>query len=260
MMGTHHAITGAAAWVAVTSTAAQLPAFGWFPLEPAGVALGAIICAGAALLPDADHHNATIAHSLPGVGQAATALVGAASGGHRHGTHSGLSAVIVLALAIFLGGTELLGGPWGTPANVAAGVAAAALLAFSLKVLKVIRNWAFAWVAGAAIAALISWAAPEQWAWLPMCIAIGWIVHLAGDFLTVGGLPLLWPLNPKAPKAVQDMPVVSSLWSRGGYFALPVLGTTGSWREWLLMVPTGLYALAGIGLALLQLLPFVQLG
>lgn len=253
MMGAHHALSGAAAWVAVTSTATQLPAFGWFPLDPAGVAIGAVVCAGAALLPDADHDDATIAHSLPGIGAAATAVVGAASGGHRNGTHSGLSAVLVLALAGFVGAGDWLGGAWGTPSNIGAGVAAATLLAFSLKVLTIMPNWVVAWAAGFAISAAISWFAPEQWAWLPMCIAVGWIIHLAGDFLTVGGLPLLWPLNPGSPRLFRRIPLVRELWSRGGYFALPILGTTGSWREWALMVPTGLYALAGIGLALWQL-------
>lgn len=250
MMGAHHAVSGAAAWVAVTSTAAQLPALGWYPLDPPGIAIGAVVCAGAALLPDADHHDATIAHALPVVGAAATAVVGVASGGHRNGTHSGISAVLVVALALFLGASGWLGGGWGSPANIAAGVAAATMLAFSLKVLTIVPNWVLAWAAGLAIAASISWFAPEQWAWLPMCVAVGWIVHLAGDFLTVGGLPLFWPFNPGAPRVLRRIPLLRELWSRGGYFALPVLGTTGSWREWLLMVPTALYALAGVGLAL----------
>lgn len=250
MMGAHHALSGAAAWVAVTSTATQLPALGWYPLDPPGIVIGAVVCAGAALLPDADHHDATIAHSLPVVGAAATAVVGVASGGHRNGTHSGVSAVLVVTLAMFLAASGWLGGGWGTPANIAAGAAAAAMLAFSLKVLTIVPNWVFAWAAGLAIAAAISWFAPEQWAWLPMCVAVGWVVHLAGDFLTVGGLPLLWPFNPGAPRSLRRIPLLRELWSRGGYFALPVLGTTGSWREWLLMVPTGLYALAGVGLAL----------
>ncbi|MGX5695303.1 metal-dependent hydrolase [Agromyces soli] len=254
MMGSHHAASGAAAWVAVSSTAVAFPALGWYPLDPAGVLLGAVVCAGAALLPDADHHDATIAHALPGVGAAATAVVSAASGGHRNGTHSGLSAVVVLALAWFVADRGWLGAAWGDPANLVAGAAAGTLLAFAVKVLGLVRSWLLAWPLGLLAGLLVSWLAPAQWAWLPMCIAVGWIVHLAGDFLTVGGLPLFWPLSPGSPRWFRRIPLLGGTWSRGGYFALPVLGTTGSWREWLLMVPLSLYALGGMGVAVWALL------
>lgn len=82
MMGSAHAISGAAVWVAVTAT--TVPAFGLYELDPAGVTLGAAVAAGAALLPDADHHNATIAHSIPVAGKIAAGAAGAISGGHRH--------------------------------------------------------------------------------------------------------------------------------------------------------------------------------
>ena len=54
---------------------------------------------GAALVPDADHHNATIAHSLPPLSNAVCAGVGALAGGHRRGTHSliGLAAFVAVA-------------------------------------------------------------------------------------------------------------------------------------------------------------------
>lgn len=255
MMGTHHAASGAAAWVALTSAPGWFPALGLHQLDPVGIAVGAIVCAGAALLPDADHHNATIAHAVPGVGAAATAVVSVASGGHRNGTHSGLSAVVVLALAWFVGQGGWLGAAWGEPANLAAGAAGGALLAFAVKVLGLVRNWALAWMLGLAAGAVVSWLAPTQWAWLPLCIAVGWIVHLAGDFLTVGGLPLLCPVNPRAPRAFRRLPLLRELWSSGGYFALPVLGTTGSWREWLVMVPLSMYAVIGVAAALWQLVP-----
>lgn len=259
MMGTHHAICGAAAWVAITNASTHLPSLHWHPLDASGVALGALVCAGAALLPDADHPSATIAHSVPGVGAAVTSVVGEVSGGHRHGTHSGLSAVGVAGIALWAQSTGWFGGAWGTPSNIAATVLAAALLAFSFKVLKLVRGWGIAWLLGVALSLLISWAAPGQWVWLPLAIAVGWIVHLAGDFLTTGGLPLLWPWNPPAPMWMQRTPVLERLWSKGGYFALPILGNTGSYREWLLMVPLGIYALAGIGLSVLLMIPWLGL-
>ncbi|MGO4105607.1 metal-dependent hydrolase [Leifsonia sp. YAF41] len=252
MMGTHHAITGAAAWVAVTSTATQIPTLGWHPLGPVSVVLGAVVCAGAALLPDADHHNATIAHSLPGVGRLATGAVRAASGGHRHGTHSLLSAILVLGTALWLAQSSWYAEDRTGAVFVGSAIAAAALLAFAVKVLTVVPGWCQAWAIGGTIAALISWLSPHQWEWLPLCIAIGWAAHLAGDFLTTGGLPLFWPLKVKAPRLVSRTPLLKALWSKGGYFALPILGNTGSWREWCLMVPLGIYALSGVGLEVWQ--------
>lgn len=51
------------------------------------------------MLPDADHHNATIAHSLPPLSNAVCAGIGKVAGGHRHGTHSviGIAAFVFVA-------------------------------------------------------------------------------------------------------------------------------------------------------------------
>lgn len=62
--------------------------------------------------------------------------------------------------------------------------------------------------------------------WIPASVAIGVSAHILGDALTAVGVPLLWPLRP-AP------PVRTPLWSSSGRFSLPLLGATGSWREWL---------------------------
>ena len=254
MMGTHHAISGAAAWVALTSTAASLPTLSLYPLGPVGIALGAVVCAGAALLPDADHHSATIAQSLPGVGRVATTVVSLVSGGHRNGTHSVLAVFGVLYGTRWLSRIGWSTAVYGSMASIASAVVVAVLLAFSLKVLNAAKRWRTAWLLGSIISIIVSWLAPTQWEWLPLCVAVGWITHLAGDFLTTGGLPLFWPFKPKAPRILRHVPVLGSMWTRGGYFAVPILGNTGSWREWCLMVPLALYAAAGVGVALYSLL------
>ncbi|SDH39822.1 metal-dependent hydrolase [Microbacterium sp. 77mftsu3.1] len=273
MMGAHHAGTGAAAWVAVTATSPVLhklevlgqpfalhliPSFSVMPMDPAAVAIGGLVAAGAALLPDADHHNATIAYSIPGVGKAVTAAVGKAAGGHRHGTHSGLSAIVVFLLAYIL--TTIPGIVSSTPLSpyvIISGVVAAAMLCFALKVLKVVRSWGMAWLVGLASSAAITFLLPEQWSWLPWAIAIGWVTHMAGDFLTVGGLPLTWPKNFKPPQWVQNTPVLKRIWMKNGYWSLPILGLTGSARESMLAVPLTLYGLWGIGASAFLLLPFI---
>lgn len=250
MMGAHHAATGAAAWVALSNSLTVLPSLGVVSMTPAEVGLGAVICAGAALLPDADHSSATISRSAGFLSRVATRVVSAGTGGHRNGTHSGVSVVVVPLLAwLFARQGWIDATPWSAYV-IGAGIAAMIMMAFALKVLKILASWAVAWIVGLAVAAVITSYFPQLWGWLPLAIAVGWIVHLAGDFLTVGGLPIFWPFDPKPPKWIRSTP----FWTSGGYFALPVLGKAGSWREWLLCIPVSLYALAGVALNLLAAL------
>lgn len=245
MMGTSHAVSGAAAWVAVTATA--VPALGLYDIAPAYVLLGAVIAAGAALLPDADHHNATIAHSVPIAGRIAAGAVGMATGGHRKGMHSILAVAAVLVGMVYLG--ELIWQPdgWTSSIHVGAAAAAGVCVTFAVKSLKMVRSWPVAWLIGIGVGGLVGFLAPEQAAWLPWCIGTGYLVHLLGDMLTEGGVPLLWPIPLRPPKWWMDTPLISRLWLPGGGFAVPVLGTTGSWREQLLMLAMGIYAVVGLG-------------
>jgi len=271
MMGAHHAGTGAAAWVALTATSPiitklniagatigipLIPAFSVMPMEPAAVAIGGLVAAGAALLPDADHPNATIAYSIPGVGKAVTSAVGAAAGGHRHGTHSGLSAIAVVLLAAVLTNVPgIVTTDSMSPYVLICGIIAAAMLCFALKVLKIVRKWGMAWLVGIVSSAAITFLIPDQWSWLPWAIAVGWVTHMAGDFLTVGGLPLTWPKNFRPPQAIQHTPILKRIWMKNGYWAAPILGLTGSWRESMLAIPLTMYGMWGIVVSALLILP-----
>tara|TARA_R110002051_G_scaffold314950_4_gene392661 strand:+ start:7271 stop:8059 length:789 start_codon:yes stop_codon:yes gene_type:complete len=240
MMGANHAITGAAGWVALTASAPVLTS-GLLPLGPVGVFTGAIVCAGAALLPDADHHNGTIAHSVPVVGTVVAGAIGQMAGGHRQGLHSLLATGGVLALSLLLGvvqvETELFG-----QMPVGAGVATMALVAFAAKALKLTHgSWVLPWILGFFTAAGIIFFAPTEINWLPVAITVGFIIHLLGDMLTIGGVPLLWPLKPKPLLWWQALPILNSIWQKNGYFALPILGKTGSVREWILGTAVTLY-------------------
>src|SRR5690606_39936828 len=64
-------------------------------LSPEQVAAGPVVCAGAALLPDIDHHNGRIANTFGPITQHMCKWIGKISGGHRQATHS-----ILFALAI----------------------------------------------------------------------------------------------------------------------------------------------------------------
>src|SRR5919205_2069496 len=98
MLGHSHAASGALAWV---STATTVPPLFGAHLGPRDVLIGTAVCAGAALLPDLDHHDSTVANFLGPPSELAARIIGWASGGHRHGTHSflfvGLSGVLVWA-------------------------------------------------------------------------------------------------------------------------------------------------------------------
>jgi len=65
------------------------------------VLIGALVTAGAALLPDVDQPSSTIANSGGMITRSVAAVAGTLSGGHRHGTHS------ILAIAAFTFGTVM---------------------------------------------------------------------------------------------------------------------------------------------------------
>lgn len=253
MMGITHATSGAAAWIAITGTM-PIITLGAYPLDPVGVLAGTAVCAGAALLPDADHHSATIAHSVPVLGRLATGTVGLLSGGHRQGAHSTVAVAVVAAGAWALTLLTPVIEPLGAVA-IGTGVGTAALTCFGLKARDFVRTWTAAWLLGALVGAFIVLFAPEQLAWFPLAVTLGFVAHLAGDFLTTGGLPgLFWPWVPRPPEVLHPVPVLNRLWQPNGYVALPLLGDTGSFREGVLGAALGLYCCAGFANESLRLI------
>lgn len=255
-MGTGHAASGAAAWVAVTITAdSGFPALGWFPTDAGSVLVGGLVCAGAALLPDADHHNATIAHSVPGAGSVAAGAIGAVTGGHRKGMHSLLAVAGIVWLAYWLATLTVEPSWWGgAPLQVGSAAAVMACVTFAVKVLKVTKSWFMAWLAGATVAAIVLFFAPSEFTWLPVCIGLGYVVHLLGDALTVQGVPFFWPLRINPPRIVSNTPILNKIWLPRGAVAIPLLGNAGSWRETLLFYVLIIYVLGGVGVAATALL------
>jgi membrane-bound metal-dependent hydrolase YbcI (DUF457 family) len=245
MMGAHHAITGAAAWVAISATVPHLTT-GVYPVSVVGVFTGAIVCAGAALLPDADHSSATISRSVPIVGHAVTGAIGRLAGGHRQGLHSILATIGVLALSIALGTLHVMTAIGEVPAG--SEIATVGLVAFAAKALKLTRGgWVLPWLLGAVIGGIVIFLAPNELVWLPVAITVGFVAHLVGDSLTIGGVPFLWPWKPVPPTFWQQLPVLKSIWKRNGYFAVPILGATGSAREWVLCALVTLYTVYCLG-------------
>lgn len=213
MLGRSHALSGALVMLALAPAA---------HLAAGQTAEAAVLVAGAALLPDLDHGNSTAAHALGPVSRVAASGVQRLVG-HRGPVHSLLAAVATGALAMFAATLWPLAG---------------AIIAGAVVGLGVLGLWHRPGRRGLAL--LVAVGVAVAWhvtaglgpAALADCITGGMALHLIGDVLTRGGVPLLWPLPTR--------------------FAVPVLGHTGSWREavgrWGMVAAVGVLAahLAGL--------------
>ena len=247
MMGGHHAASGAAAWVAIASTGPYT--LGWYPLDATGILIGGMATAGTALVCDWDHRHSTVANSLPPLSNVIALGIENASGGHRQGTHSVLGAAFFVLLATLAGQIQLQT-DWGL-LSVGAGLLCMFMINIAAKALKLfpkagfISNWLFALT----MAGLVTWFAPDQWTWLPVSMLTGVVVHIVGDMITTGGVPLLWPIVIKPPRFLRKLPVLNDVWKANGAFSVPLLGRAGSKREWLVLIPVSAYAMVGMCVA-----------
>lgn len=232
-MGAAHAVTGAAAWLAVAGTVTGTLGLVDHVDGPA-LAVGTVVAAGAALLPDIDHHNGTIAHSLPPVSNWAARISQRLSGGHRQGTHSILGLMVAVFGAFAVGPLQGRVGDLGI-LHVGSGVGAVLLSAFALRALRLTKGKVGAWSASLALAVTVVVYGADNWLWFPAAVGIGYLAHLLGDFITAGGIPVFWPIVVKPPTWWRKTPLLSAVWRANGNLALPVLGRTGSVIEWLLV-------------------------
>lgn len=278
-MGPSHAACGAAAWVALTADYTvnlvdlSIPiGFGVLSVGNAGVVTGALICAGAALLPDLDHPGGTVARSLPPLSGWLSRIVVKVAGGHRRATHSLLGLAVFTALAWVTQNVSVPVGDalrWGSMAvtgsapgggSGARGEAAAALpgevwplaavlsvllIAFAVKVLAFVpdrfsrANWAVGIVLGVLVAAR----PPENPWWFVVAVGLGCAVHMLGDMVTTQGIHLLWPLRV-------PLPLPRVFYQGKAFVKFPVLGNAGSGLELAVLTPITLYALAGLACAI----------
>ncbi|MFC0429891.1 metal-dependent hydrolase [Kutzneria buriramensis] len=200
--GPTHATSGAAAWAAVC----WLGAGAGHPLPVDQVVLGALVCAGGALLPDLDTGGSMAARTFGaptrllgrGLGAASAWIYrrtrgprdGAREGGHRTFTHTAVFAVLVAAVtseSIILAG------------SVAAAVAL--LVSVGLALRGLLHRWASRSAvasvsAGAVVVTVVAWPvlSSQSWWWLGIPLGLGCLVHDVGDATTKTGVPLLWPL------------------------------------------------------------------
>ncbi|MEX2621923.1 MAG: metal-dependent hydrolase [Egibacteraceae bacterium] len=230
MMGRSHALSGAAGWLAL---APPLAAATDIPMEPAGLAAGAVVTAGAALLPDLDHPSSTVARALGPVSQLLAVAIATLAGGHRQATHS-LVFVAAVAAGVWAGmlspAKDVVALATG---GLCVGLAIRALGPQQLRGGGVIDLTLVAWTVALTG---IGWVHLGPVPWLPAAVALGAALHLAGDCLTPQGCPLLWPHPARC--------------------AWPVLSRTGGPAEALI---TGGLALAVAYLAYAVLVPSLPL-
>lgn len=200
MMGHSHALSGAAAWLLVAPGLASLPALGGVAgeltpvvvnmLSPAELIAGALVCAGAAMLPDLDHPHATIAQTFGPATWVLSKFVNWASGGHRHATHS-----LLFALAAGLG-CHFLAGSFSVGRDIVVILMIGlALRAVGIGVPGKTITSALVNVGLTAATFLVLRFHDVGYLWLGLAIAIGCLAHVVGDCLTERGCPVLWPLK-----------------------------------------------------------------
>ncbi|WP_250573217.1 metal-dependent hydrolase [Nonomuraea sediminis] len=203
VMGHSHAMTGAIAWLALAPALASLPMVTESTrfietgimanaLTPAELIAGALVCAGAAMLPDLDHPSATIAHTFGPVTWALAKMVSWVGGGHRGMTHS-------LAFAVALG----FGAHWlAATYPIGRDIMVVLLIGLALRAIGVgiPGNKAGSAMINIGLTAgifAVLLSLHVGYAWLGMAVAVGCLVHVLGDCMTERGCPVLWPLAYK---------------------------------------------------------------
>lgn len=203
--GPTHAMSGLAAWAAVTAFAGA-DAIG--QLTPKTWVVGATLASGAALLPDIDHPKATVASTFGGISRGMSAGISGISGvvyrltrthrdPDRKGTHRGLTHTLVFAVLSGLVTTAIV--------QSSAGWALGVLMFFfaGLAVRGIMHSWspnrdALLIAVASLLLTIACWAwagdQPSNAAAFGVAVMIGCVAHLVGDAITEEGCPMLWPV------------------------------------------------------------------
>lgn len=205
MMAIGHVVTGAAAGLYATSLAQQ---------EGAGTLLvGALVCAGAALVPDLDHPGATAARTFGGASEAVARAVASASRGVHRATrarwdredsdgHRTVTHTLVFAVAAGLAAWVLAR---VHPALVVFPLACLGVRALMPNLLSQRDGWAGSALRSVPVVVLLgaalTWVSLDHLVptynalWLGAMTGLGCFVHCLGDSLTRAGCPWLWPVK-----------------------------------------------------------------
>jgi membrane-bound metal-dependent hydrolase YbcI (DUF457 family) len=233
--GPTHAMSGLLAWGAVTSLAVHHPIG---HLTPQAWAVGAVLCTGAALLPDLDHPESTISRTFGPVSLGFSAGVNTVSGlvyratrtrrdSRRTGGHRGLTHTLFFAMLAAVITTSIVqtSQKWALPVLM--------FVFCGLAVRGVMHDWCpkkdallITGVSAAMTWACVTWTAQTSAsaAACGVAVGIGCVAHYLGDAITEQGCPILWPIPlngktwyPVAPPKVMRM-------QTGGTVEMTVVG------------------------------------
>ncbi len=200
MLGRDHALSGALAFAALGPT---------LHVTGSHLAAGVLLTGGAGVLPDIDHPDSTVARSFGFLTEAFAWVVARISGGHRHGTHSLVGIAVFSAGALAAGAYQLSGAQSAGHAAfswhmVPAGLYLALLYSAALRAVHVGGHHGdLLGIGGAVITCYTRWDVVQiplgHWhvPLLALATALGCAAHIAGDELTHGGCPVLWPFSER---------------------------------------------------------------
>jgi membrane-bound metal-dependent hydrolase YbcI (DUF457 family) len=188
MDGSVHAATGLALGVGVSLLTLPAGHGGPYVAHAVSQTLAYGMLTGSlALLPDADHHDASFAHAAGPVSWTLAHVISALFGGHRQGMHS----IFGVALVSVLTAWATLWAP-NDHALTAVAVLLAVCAAAGLKATRFARGGLEAVAFGCAISGFAVWTVRADLWWL---CALGMALHIAEDEFTGHGCALLWPLS-----------------------------------------------------------------
>ncbi|MQY02577.1 metal-dependent hydrolase [Actinomadura macrotermitis] len=189
MMGKTHALSGALLWLGAMPLLSQDRLLGEHALhlDAKQLLAGAVVCAGAALLPDVDHHNGRIANTFGPITNVFCKYVGKISGGHRHATHSLLFAA-GMGWAMDWLATNYVYGWWA---------ALFVIVGFGLRGvgLDFEGKEPQSAIADCVLAAIAVYLMHDlDMTFVGFAVFLGCVAHVIGDCLTPRGCPVLWPI------------------------------------------------------------------
>ncbi len=199
-------MSGLLTWAAVTALASSHPIG---QLEPETWIIGAVMCSGAALLPDLDHPQSTVSRTFGPVTQGLSNGVNALSGfvyrttrtkrdPKRDGGHRGLTHTLVFALVVTVLTTAVVqtSQHWALPA---------VMFFFSgLAVRGLMHEWhpkrdallitVVSFILTVLCLRWIDRGDDMQAAAMGIAVGLGCVAHYLGDAITEQGCPMLWPV------------------------------------------------------------------
>jgi len=207
-MGKTHARQGVLAGVITVTAGATFTLYS--PLSPALALAVIMLVVGAAVVPDIDHPEATVAHTFGPASHAVSRGVNAMSSAiysvtrsrrdqNRDGGHRGVTHTLMFASGVGTAAYYLIDsfGLWA-----AAGIL---FVLTSCGLRGLAGGWAHrhGWlfvtnVAGAftGVSTILAWSQPivtVAW-WFAVAIIVGCLTHLLGDCVTRQGVPIFWPI------------------------------------------------------------------